>query len=261
MKKVQIDNMHELIECLNSFKNCYAFRGQANAEWQLVSSLERITPNHQKRKEIEDYTFNEFKKKFSLYSKNIEKPENKLSWLSLMQHYGIPTRLLDFTTSPYVALYFSIENLEPQDGKFLSLYAINYTELTKKSFDFVKQHNSLIKKYENNFYENCEEVFSEILETNSYDVLWFVDPKQLNDRIEKQAGTFLISGSFNKSIHEIINSEIYEDIDIQQISIPHHLLENIYALLRKINLGPKNIYGNIEGLAKDLQLKSKIYSK
>lgn len=176
-----------------------------------------------------------------------------------MQHYGIPTRLLDFTTSPYVALYFAIENLIPNDNGSLSIYAIDYTQLINKSCEHVKESTDLIDKYSKNFSEKCEEAFENILERSSYDVLWFVDPMQLNDRIEKQSGTFLISGSFNKNIDDLIKSNVYKDVIIEEIIISHKYFESIYSLLRKINLGPKNIYGNIEGLAKHLQLQAKIY--
>lgn len=260
MNRIELNSMEELIYKLNSYSNSYAFRGQANSKWPLLSSLERMVPDAKRRRYIEDFTLRDFIKKFPLYSGDIIKPENKLSWISLMQHYGIPTRLLDFTTSPYVALYFAIENITPNKEDFLSIYAIDYEKLVEESCRFVKGHTNLIDEYSNNFSEKCEEAFEKVLDINSYDVLWFVDPMQLNDRLEKQAGTFLMSGSFNKSIDDLIKSEKYKNIGIEELLISHNFLENIYALLRKINLGPKNIYGNIEGLAKHLQMQVKIYA-
>ena len=42
--------------------------------------------------------------------------DNRLEWLALMQHYGAPTRLLDFTRSPYVACFFALEELKKRSG-------------------------------------------------------------------------------------------------------------------------------------------------
>jgi FRG domain len=43
-------------------------------------------------------------------------PKDDLTWLALMQHYAIPTRLLDFTYSPFVGLYFAIQNNTSASG-------------------------------------------------------------------------------------------------------------------------------------------------
>lgn len=260
MKETTITDIDELIRKLNSYKNNFAFRGQANSSWKLTSSIERLVKKSAQSRKFEDFFLNQFKKKFPLYSKDLDLPTNKLSWLSLMQHYGAPTRLIDFTTSPFVALYFAIENLEPVIGDNLSIYAIDYTALVNASCKFVERYNASFSKFTTDFSEQCEDAFEEILDKNSYDVLWFVDPMQLNNRIEKQAGTFLISGSFEKSVDELLNSEIYKNIEMEKISFPHIYLEQIYALLRKIHLSPKSIYGDLSGLAKEIQLQMRIYS-
>ena len=262
MKQIEIDSIDQLLKKINSYPNNFAFRGQADSAWGLQSTLERMVLSVGKRSHFEERSLEQFRSKFKLYSKDMEMPEKKLSWLSLMQHHGVPTRLLDFTTSPYVALYFAIESLVPSvDGK-LSLYAIDYSALVETSCGYVLARDRGFEEYADhgNFYKKCERAFEDVLDKRSYDVLWFVDPIQLNNRLEKQAGTFLISGSFDKSIEELLHSDIYKNVNIEKINILHEFYENIYALLRKINLGPKGIYGDLHGLAMDIRLEMKIYS-
>jgi FRG domain len=78
------------------------YRGQSRAEYQLSSSLERLlgsawTP--QAAITYEDRSLSLFKSKYNMYDHSRHEPDSKLSWLSAMQHYGVPTRLIDFTTT------------------------------------------------------------------------------------------------------------------------------------------------------------------
>ena len=261
MQVTQINNTDELIKKLNSLPNNFAYRGQSDAGWSLQTSLERHVSAFEKMKMFEGRSIESFKHGLSMYAENTRHPNSKLAWLSLMQHYGVPTRLLDFSTSPYVALYFAIESAEyAEDGNF-ALFAIDYDALVRESCSYVGKINSGFLKYSDDFFTKCEEAFEEIIDINSYDVLWFVDPRYLNSRMEKQGGTFLISGSFNKPIEDLLNSHIYDGVCMEKILIPKQFFKNIYALLRKMNIGPKSIYGDLFGLAKHIQLELKIYGK
>lgn len=262
MNQIEVTSISELLERLNFYPNNFAFRGQAESSWGLQSTIERMVRHSHERRRFEERSLEQFKAKFKLYSKDMDAPEKRLSWLSLMQHYGVPTRLLDFTTSPYVALYFAIESLVPAKDGFFSIYAIDHAALVENSCKHVLAKDRGFEKYADHkiFYKTCEYAFEDVLDVRSYDVLWFVDPIQINNRLEKQAGTFLISGSFERSIDEILQSDIYKNMVVDKINIPHKFYENIYALLRKINLGPKGIYGDLHGLALDIRLEMKIYS-
>ena len=102
-----VTSMEELAHELNALPNHYIFRGQADARWELRSSLERLLGSSwaiERARTSEDYALRSFKSKYRIYAGSEHQPQSKLSWLSAMQHYGAPTRLIDFTTSPYIAL-------------------------------------------------------------------------------------------------------------------------------------------------------------
>ena len=93
------------------YKNKLAvwFRGQAVAKWQLQPSIMR--PPHSPDDEI--VLLKKFKQNAVPLIDTVPVPEEE--WLFLMQHHGVPTRLLDWTESPLVALYFAVA--EARDAK------------------------------------------------------------------------------------------------------------------------------------------------
>lgn len=85
------------------------YRGHAKSEWKLEPHFDRLPGN-----KSEIALINQFKQKANLIlDKN---PKNEFDWLFLMQHHGIPTRLLDWTENPLVALYFVVNDYVEIDG-------------------------------------------------------------------------------------------------------------------------------------------------
>lgn len=105
-----INSVSEYLEHLNNIKQTrnltYTvssftfFRGQANASWKISPSLYR-----QGLFESENLLLTEIR-----HICPTEIPENRFEALVKMQHYSMPTRLLDTTTNPLVALYFACES-------------------------------------------------------------------------------------------------------------------------------------------------------
>ncbi len=88
-------------------------RGQADEAWSLEDSITRIMAggaNTANAIAIEKAALREFMSQAHLYINSSDLPQlnDLLAWWALMQHYGAPTRLLDWSESPYVALYFTV---------------------------------------------------------------------------------------------------------------------------------------------------------
>jgi hypothetical protein len=82
----------------------------------------------------------------------------------------------------------------------------------------------------------------------------------MNARLDRQSGTFLISGNRANRIEDVLNSSLYSDIVAHKFEIDGALYENIYALLRKMNINSKSLYGNLEGLARSIKMEMQVYS-
>lgn len=94
----------------------YIFRGQANSEWTLMPSIAISSDVDNSLLKYESDMVNEFLKKRPDEFADIK---NSIDILAKMQHYGLPTRLLDVTFNPLVALYFACkdDNVKDKDGE------------------------------------------------------------------------------------------------------------------------------------------------
>jgi hypothetical protein len=261
MKDIEITSIDHLIKSLNDLPNNYIYRGHSNVSWKLQSTLERILLNNYETqgKKFEKYAIDNFKSRFHLYDKSNIQPVTKSEWLSIMQHYGVPTRMLDFTQSPYVAIYFALENITKNDQGSFVIYAIDFRSVMKKSMDYLIEQDKTIQVTYDEMYFERDKLFN-IIDEKAYEILWIVEPSVSNLRIEKQSGCFLISGNIKKTIEQVLKSEIYSDVDNYRFIVPKSFWDNIYTLLQRMNIDSKTIYGDLEGLSKSIKLFIRAYS-
>jgi hypothetical protein len=263
MKDIVISSAEELLTELNGLPNHYIYRGHADADWQLESSLERVVGDAWSAvsaRMFEDYALGLFESKFHLYDRENIQPASKLAWLSIMQHYGVPTRLLDFTASPYVALYFALEGYSPRTKKDFAVFAIDYTAIMERSVAYISEQDQSFQETRQSVHQKQDVVFGAVVDTNAYDVAWITEPKQVNARLDRQAGTFLLSGNPASRIKDVLNSSTYSAVDLRKYRIPNQMYKGIFALLRKMNVTSKSLYGDLDGLARSIKMELQAYS-
>ena len=181
-----------------------AFRGQASADWPLESSLTRYLKTFARdpkwpAREIK--VLRTFQRKVHLLIPKTPDAAETLEWLALMQHHGGPTRLLDFTWSPYVAAFFALERATSD----AAIWAIssspavpNYrgfyiSEILSKIMGL--DHRQAPTRDRSSKFEEpraSESSLQQLAENDRIPEAVIGEPVLMNQRMTTQAGTFLI---------------------------------------------------------------------
>lgn len=108
MRRVRVESFLDFHQTISkSIGKTVIFRGVTDINHKLITRLGRITPDSGDIYKDERTMLRLFKEQARPYLDFI--PENDWEWLALAQHHGLPTRLLDWTRNPLVALYFAVE--------------------------------------------------------------------------------------------------------------------------------------------------------
>lgn len=195
--EIRVHSWHELQEALftNSwnpgigrFRSHHAFRGLGDAQSQLDTSLIRLGGDYPA---LERHLLRNFRK----YAHgSVVEQDSFWHWLSVAQHHGLPTRLLDWTNSPFVALHFATDDLGLFD-RDAAVWIVDYTQVHKLIPDSLRQH--LDREGANIFTVEMltEEVgsFDTLRRFSEQSFIFFFEPPSIDERIYNQYAFFSIA--------------------------------------------------------------------
>lgn len=210
----------------------WAYRGQANNDWELKSRFERFLEYHlislntndaitiNKIINIEKNSVKEFQRSLSLHKSHyhtcpIQETDDYIEWFSLLGSNGGKTRLIDVTRKFFIGLYFAVKELPEKNA---ALWCFNRNNLLLRK----AKHNSNDAEFCNEiaidgFEDHNRNYINRIIrkELNAVQGLTFYEPFFKNEKMNAQESSFIVPLNINRSfesnlIFELFNGKVYK---------------------------------------------------
>ncbi len=251
MEEIRISNWGELNEALYAgawqhglgrFRSNYAYRGVNDAADGLVTGLVQLGGDYA---HMEAHLLRNFRK----YAQHgPDRSDSVWDWLALAQHHSLPTRLQDWTYSPYVALHFATDDLAQFD-RDSAVWMI----------DYVKSNELLPARLKALLDEEDADVFTaEMLNRTAHTLaefdaiggvpfIAFFEPPSLDDRIVNQYALFILMSSPVAQLDDWVSQ--HPDL-IHKIVIPASLKWEVRDKLDQANITERVLFPGLDGLSR-----------
>jgi hypothetical protein len=226
---------------LGRFRSNYAFRGMPNASYDLRTSLIQLGG---------DYAGHEadLLRNFRKYAYRNAAPGDSLwNWLALAKHHGLPTRVLDWTYSPYVALHFATENLGLFDTDGV-VWCVDYVRtnqlLPEKLKHILEAEDSNV--FTADMLSQAAATLQQLDRLSEDEFVVFFEPPSLDDRIVNQYALFSLMSSPDSMLDNWLEDkpELF-----RRIILPASLKWEIRDKLDQANITERVLYPGLDGLS------------
>ncbi|SIT51957.1 conserved hypothetical protein [Paraburkholderia piptadeniae] len=239
---------------LTSTLDGWAFRGQQNTAWQLESSLTRYlrayADDQRQWRAREERAIRVFRRKAHNFLEHPGLLDNDLRCLALMQHHGAPTRLLDFTKSPFVAAFFALERATGD----AAVYALN-TPALYNSRALPKGDPGLTRDVID---PRVQGHFDQYFFCNRHEVIWFGEPTEMDDRLIAQSGTFVVPGVIDRPLARILDDYESSEELLHKVILPASVPVDAMKWLYRMNITNASLFPGLDGLARSIAVELEI---
>lgn len=241
LQKLLFENSWD--ENIQRYRSPYAFRGLSDKDYNLKTSLIRLSGKYE---EMERHLLRNFRK----YSpKGTLDSDMVWDWLAVAQHHGLPTRLMDWTYSPYIALHFVTANQMKYETDGV-IWCMNYMKSNELLPDTLKrallEESSFVFTGEmlGNVCKSLADL--EKLKSGREEFVLFLEPPSFDDRIINQYALFSMMSSARSVLSEWMerHPELY-----YRIIIPAKLKWEIRDKLDEVNITERVLFPGLDGLS------------
>jgi FRG domain len=250
------------------FKDRGTFRGQANAAWPLVTALDRAvfktftvntahvqssTTRRVNAAENEKALLLAFQRGAHHHLARTPHHDQAIDWLAMMQHYGTPTRLLDWTRSPYVALYFALHSPTEADA---ALWSIDLNWFEPRSLKLLRQKDPQWPDG-SDFRAQYEYTNRALLKNDNPNVIVSVTTLELNERMVAQQGHFLCSLRLDIHFTSLLLGMLMRPSPVRRQVVSKVVIDKEQRIpflkeLRRMNIHSASLFPGLDGFARSL---------
>ncbi len=260
--KNPIKSWEKLATAENEFggRDEWAFRGQDTVAFP-ATGLERHCRNFgltgSAVTDIEVKLVRDFVRRYHLYGGSTPPPRgHTLEWLALLQHYGAPTRLLDFTYSFFISAYFAIE---AADGCSV-IWALNMTRLAAaaKSYIAAAMPNGSDRVEQYLKVRDDAPFRALFMNPSPHRFVYLANPIRLNERLTIQQGVFLAPGDVTATFEDNLRAIPDHERMIVKVIIDPSCRREVLRKLYRLGINRATLFPGLEGFARSLRTKSLI---